>query len=491
MSRLLSGVGLLMYATLAGGSAVADQPNILFIISDDQCYLDMGAYGNDEVATPHLDRLAEQGARFTHAYNMGSYSPAVCIASRTMLVTGQFLWRARETTEQADQWTDDGRYWPQRMAAAGYHTSFAGKWHVPRANAGRLFDLTRNVRPGMPNDFPEGYNRPLEGQPDPWSPSDPRWEGFWRGGTHWSEVLAEDAEQLLAAAADAADEGRPFFTYVAFNAPHDPRQAPREDVERYPQEEIRVPASFLPEYPYNEEMASGRRLRDERLAPFPRSEYSIRVHRGEYYAIITHMDRQIGRILEALEATGQADNTYVFFTSDHGLAVGHHGLFGKQNMYDHSLRVPLVVRGPGIEAGRVIETPVYLQDVMPTALELAGIDPADSVDFRSLLPHLHPEDGGGAAPSYEAVYGAYLDRQRAIVVDGYKLILYPTIRRVRLFDLENDPDEIEDLSGSPDMRPRILTMLERLRGLQADTGDTLDLDEAFGDPDRWVTGPEA
>ena len=491
-SRLARALALLAALWMPLAATADELPNIVLIISDDQSFFDIAASGNDELHTPHLDRLTAEGTRFTHAYNMGSYSPAVCVASRSMLVTGQFLWHAQRIDR--DQWADQGRYWPQLMREAGYHTSFAGKWHVPGANAQALFDLTRHIRPGMPNDFPEGYNRPIEGQPDPWSPSDPRWEGFWRGGTHWSEVLAEDAEHLLAAAAEAADEGRPFFSYLAFNAPHDPRQAPQEDVDRYPQAEVRLPANFLPEYPYNEAMASGRRLRDERLAPFPRTDYSVRVHRSEYYAIITHMDRQIGRILEAIEATGQADNTYVFFTSDHGLAVGQHGLFGKQNMYDHSLRVPFIVRGPGIAAGKVIDTPIYLQDVMPTALELAGVEIPETVHFNSLLPLLQgtaDAAGRAAAPPYAAIYGAYLDRQRAVIVNGHKLILYPTARRVRLYDLETDPDETNDLAADPDMRPRMTAMLAALRELQEHTGDTLDLDQAFGDPDQWITESES
>ncbi|HAV61561.1 MAG TPA: choline-sulfatase, partial [Verrucomicrobiales bacterium] len=110
--------------------------------------------------------------------------------------------------------------------------------------------------------------------------------------------------------------------------------------------------------------------------------HAVKVHRQEYYAIITHMDAQIGRILDALEATGKADNTHIFFTADHGLAVGHHGLLGKQNMYEHSLRPPLIVAGPGIPRGRRIEARVYLQDIMPTTLELAGAPVPDHVEFR-------------------------------------------------------------------------------------------------------------
>jgi arylsulfatase A-like enzyme len=162
--------------------------------------------------------------------------------------------------------------------------------------------------------------------------------------------------------------------YIAFNAPHDPRQSPKEYVDRYPLDRISMPRSFVPEYPFNEAMASGRKLRDEKLAPFPRTEYSVKVNRQEYYAIITHMDDQIGRILDALEKSGQADNTYLFFSADHGLAVGRHGLMGKQNLFDHSVRVPLMLVGPGVPAGEKRDASVYLQDIMATSLELAGAE---------------------------------------------------------------------------------------------------------------------
>src|SRR5690606_15437259 len=145
------------------------------------------------------------------------------------------------------------------------------------------------------------------------------------------------------------------------------------------------PEPFLPSYPLD---IGSNRIRDEQLAPFPRTEHAVKVHRQEYYAIITHLDAQIGRILDALEASGQAENTYIVFTSDHGLACGHHGLMGKQNMYEHSMRVPFVVVGPGVTAGQRIDAPIYVQDIMPTTLEWAGAKVPEGVDFRSLVPLL-------------------------------------------------------------------------------------------------------
>ncbi len=447
----------------------AGKPNILFIFSDDQSYEAVGAFGHTDIDTPNLDRLVENGTTFTHAYNMGAWQGAVCVASRTMLMSGRTLWRARKLGRSLDAESQAGRLWPQRMAAQGYKTYFSGKWHVS-IDPEKCFDHVVNKRPGMPRAKREAYHRPPVGAPDPWSPSDPGQGGFWDGGRHWSEVLADDGIAFIDQAAKSED---PFFMMLAFNAPHDPRQSPQEYVDRYPLDRIKLPESFLPEYPFNEAMGAGRNLRDEYLAPFPRDENAVKIHRQEYYAITTHMDTQVGRILDALEKSGKADNTWIIFSSDHGLGVGHHGLFGKQNMYDHSLRVPFIVTGPDVKAGAKIDAPIHLQDVMATAIDLAGGD-NEGIEFQSLLPLLRGEDGG-----LDAVYAAYMGTQRAVVHDGWKLILYPKAETARLFNLADDPREINDLAADPAMLDRKKSLYAKLRELQARHGDNLDLDAVF------------
>lgn len=467
MKRITSSLALLLAfaaSSLTGRSS--DKPNILVLFTDDQAVETIRALGEIDIDTPSLDRLVARGTTFTHAYNMGSYSPAVCVASRTMLMTGRSLWEAQRLHADADEERAAGRFWPQLLAGAGYRTYFTGKWHV-MADAAKAFDRASHVRPGMPKDTPVGYGRPLEGQPDPWSPSDPAFGGFWEGGTHWTEVTADDAIGFLA---EAKARPEPFFMYVAFNAPHDPRQAPKNHVDQYPLSRIAVPRSFLPEYPHNEAIGSGRTLRDERLAPFPRTKHAVKVHRAEYYAMVTHLDEHIGRVLAALDQSGKAENTWIFLTSDHGLAVGHHGLFGKQNMYEHSLRVPFIVVGPGVAAGRKIATPIYLQDMMATSLDLAGVEKPDHVFFNSLLPQLHSEE---ASPSYPEIYGAYLNRQRAIVHGGYKLIAYPAANAVRLYHLAQDPEETRDLANDPGHQRVRKDLEERLRRLQQTMEDPL------------------
>jgi choline-sulfatase len=405
---------------------------------------------------------------------MGSWQPAVCIPSRTMLVTGRSLWRAEALYKSTDQERATGRLWPQLLERRGYRTYFTGKWHV-NTDAARTFTVARHIRPGMPKDVKEAYHRPLAGQPDPWSPSDPKFGGFWEGGKHWSEVTADDAIEFLS---QTKGSGQPFFAYIAFNAPHDPRQSPKEFVDKYPLDRLRVPSNFLPAYPHRDAIGCGPSLRDERLGPFPRTEHAVKVHRREYFALVTHLDAQIGRILEALEASGQATNTWIFYTADHGLAVGHHGLFGKQNMYEHSLRVPFIVVGPGVKAGGKVTAPIYLQDVMPTSLEIAGVPKPSSVDFHSLLPLLRGESSPAAR---DAIYGAYLDLQRAVIHDGWKLILYPKAQVARLYHLADDPQEMRDLAADAARGPVQQRLFRRLLLLQKELGDKLDLTAAFPD----------
>ncbi|MEM7387986.1 MAG: sulfatase-like hydrolase/transferase [Verrucomicrobiota bacterium] len=451
-------------------SAAEEKPNFLFIFADDHSFDSVGGLGNSEVATPHIDSLIDSGTTFTRCYNQGGWNGAVCIASRTMLLTGRYLWQAqREEATLNEDYLQKNRLWPQLLATAGYETYFSGKWHI-KTDANKAYRTCRHVRPGMPNQTKAGYDRPHEGKEDPWSPWDPKFEGFWKGGKHWSEVLADDGEDYLEM---AAESDKPFFIHLAFNAPHDPRQAPKSYVDRYPLDKVAVPPSYVPLHPLE---IGCNRIRDEKLAPFPRTEYAVKVNRQEYYAIITHMDDQIGRILDALKKSGKADNTYIIFSADHGLSVGSHGLLGKQNMYDHSVRVPWVITGPGIPKGKKLNNPIYLQDVLPTTLELAGIPVPQSVQFKSTVGQIRK----GESSPYPSIYGAYIDFQRMIQKGDLKLIVYPKIKKTLLFNLKEDPLEMKALSGPEHAETRKALFADLLK-LQKTTADRLDLTAAFPD----------
>jgi choline-sulfatase len=184
------------------------------------------------------------------------------------------------------------------------------------------------------------------------------------------------------------------------------------------------------------------------------------------------MDHQIGRILEALEATGKADNTYIIFTADHGIAVGHHGLLGKQSMFDHSMRTPFFIDGPGIKKDSRSDTPIYLQDIMPTTLAFAGADIPEWVEFKSLQPLLT----GKTETHYSRIYGKYTNRQRMMIKGDYKLIIYPAIKKMLLFNMKKDPDEMNDLSDNPEYSTLLKSMKSEFKELQQEMGDDLDID---------------
>ena len=354
------------------------------------------------------------------------------------------------------------------MENAGYETFMAGKWHVKIA-PDSIFSHTGQIRGGMPKQTPEGYDRPRDENDWEWTPWDTSFGGYWEGGKHWSEVLADEAVAYLE---ETSGSKRPFFMYVAFNAPHDPRQSPKAYVDMYPLENIHLPSNFQPLYPDKELIGCGEDLRDERLAPFPRTEYAVKVHRQEYYAIISHLDSQVKRILDALDKSGKRENTYVVFTADHGLSCGHHGLMGKQNMYDHSMRVPLFVVGPGIPHGKHVDADVYLQDVMPTVLELAGAAKPDHLEFNSLLPFIR---GSRRESCYDAIYGCYMDRQRMVRQTGYKLILYPYASKMLLFDMDNDPEEMVNLASEDAYGGKLSQLFQKFLELQVQMDDTLDM----------------
>lgn len=441
------------------------KPDILFLLADDYAFNLVHALGCNEIQTPNLDRLVHRGVSFTNCYNQGGWHGAVCVASRTMLMTGLFLWQAKAAEKKLEELSTARRLWPQYLCDAGYKTFFSGKWHVncpPEA----VFERTAHVRPGMPPDIPTQYNRPLPEKEDLFDPADPALGGHFSGGRHWSEVLADDGIRFLR---EAAENAEPFFLYLAFNAPHDPRQSPQPCLDLYDPKALPVPRNFLPEYPLKDAIGCGVGLRDERLAPFPRTEDAVRTHRREYYAAITHLDIQVGRILQALERSGRMDSTIIIFTGDNGLAAGCHGLMGKQNMFEHSMKVPLVIAGPGIPQDKRLDELVYMQDVMPTTLDLANMPLPSHLSFRSLCPLLRGTTGAG----YDAVYGAYMDLQRMVRVNNHKLIFYPRIGRYLLFDLATDPDELHDLAPEPALAPTLTRLRDTLTLQQQLTADPL------------------
>ena len=277
---------------------------------------------------------------------------------------------------------------------------------------------------------------------------------------HSVKLIADAAVEFLRGQSGAA----PFLCYVAFNAPHDPRLAPQSYHDRYNAHRPPLPANFLPRHPFDN---GALEIRDEQLAPWPRTPEIVRQHLADYYAAIEHLDAQVGRILDALEASGQAEKTLVVFTSDHGLAIGSHGLFGKQNLYDHSMHSPLIIAGPGIPKGRRIDALCYLLDIFPTLGELAGVPGPEGSEGRSLAPIL----AGRQRTGRDSIFTAYADTQRAVRDERWKLIVYPKVHKTQLFDLRNDPGEMHDLAEDPNHAGELERLTELLRDWQGRLDD--------------------
>ncbi|MEX0585679.1 MAG: sulfatase-like hydrolase/transferase, partial [Pirellulales bacterium] len=267
---------------------------------------------------------------------------------------------------------------------------------------------------------------------------------------------------------------KPFFILIEFAGPHDPRGTNPESDALYNTDAIPLPANYLPFHPFdNGEML----IRDEQLEAWPRTEQAVRRHLHDYYAMISYMDEQIGRLFSQLDDEGETANTIVAFMSDHGLAIGSHGLFGKQNLYEDGMKPPLMFRGPGVPHGESAAL-VYLFDIYPTLCGLTGVPLPDGIDGRDLTPVIQ----GREESVRDTVFLSYRDVQRAVRHGDWKLIRYPQVDVTQLFNLADDPHELHDLAGDPAQTARVESMLTLLAEEQGQWDDTQPLSVANPKP---------
>jgi arylsulfatase A-like enzyme len=435
------------------------RPNIIVLLSDDQRYDTIGALGNSEIRTPNLDRLVARGTSFTRAHIMGGTAPAVCVASRAMLLSGQSLFRADERLTA--EVTGRGRkgpftLFPEYFKQNGYRTFGTGKWHNRSPLYSRCFTAGENIFfGGMTDQWKVPLHNFRTQAPYPVEPDAV-------ATRHSSELFSDAAINFL----QQQSGPDPFLMYVAYTVPHDPRSAPDEFRKIYSPEKIRVPASFVPVHPFdNGEL----KIRDEMLAPFPRTPGVIQQHIADYYATITHMDAQIGRVIDAVNRSRHAGNTIIVFASDNGLALGRHGLLGKQSLYDHSIRVPLVMAGPSIPKGRRTSSLSYLYDLFPTLCELSGLPVPSDVEGRSLMPAIRRPD----AAVRDSLLLAYRDLHRGVTTGDWKLIRYRvgSERHAQLFHLRQDPHEMKNLISTEAAKSQVQLLDKLLDEWMVKTGD--------------------
>lgn len=443
-------------ASPAWSAEAARRPNVLFLFADDMRADSIGALGNSVIKTPNLDTLVQRGFAFRNAYCLGGNSPAVCTPSRNMLLSGNayFRWKDHVSPVGAKNQVGllapgDAPNFPLSMKDAGYVTYHHGKRGNTAVEIQAKFDQNKYLK----ND--EGDR--LDGEP--------------------GKEIVDGAIEFVS----GPREDKPFFMYLAFGNPHDPRVAAPKYLEQYEPAKIPLPKNFLPVHPFNNgEMT----VRDEKLLPWPRTAEAIRKTYHEYYATITGLDFHIGRLLAALKESGQMDNTIIIFSADQGIAIGSHGLLGKQSLYDAAMKCPLIFAGPGIPHGQS-DALVYLLDIYPTVCELAGAPVPGRIDGRSFADVI----AGKTKAARPELFFSYMGVQRAWRDERWKIIRYPNVNVTQLFDLQSDPDEMHDLSQEPTQAPRREEMLVRLKAAQEKFGDTLPLTVTSPKPAAWTPPP--
>ena len=445
-------LALIPVAALRAADQPPIKPNILHIHADDHRPDGLHALGNPLLQTPNLDSLVGRGMTFTHCYTMGSMTGAVCTPSRTMMLTGRSWLRIPKAPAAAPNAGDPATFLPRVIAAAGYQT-----WHMGKSG----------------NGFPAGLKEFETSVID-----DARGDTPGSDRAHCSQRLADRTIGFLKSRA-TSHEARPFYIYIAPSVPHDPRSAEPRFHKLYDPARIPLSPAFMPQHPFdNGEMS----VRDEKLAPWPRTPEDTKQQNADYYSCITGLDHHIGRIFAELKASGQLDNTIIIFSGDNGLSMGDHGLFGKQNLYEFGgMHVPLVIAGPGIPRSKS-DALVYLMDLFPTFAEFTGAEIPAGVEGKSLVPLL----SGKQTKVRDLLYTAYRDCQRSIRDDRWKLIRYPLVDRTQLFDLNTDPHESHNLADQPAQAPKVAELTALLKQEMNIFGDTAPLKVANPKPAGWT-----
>ena len=427
-------------AALRADDSPPKKPNILFIIADDQSPFDLKVYDPESALnTPVIDRLAAEGMVFDGAHQMGAWAGGVCTPSRHMIMSGRTLWHIPDkTTPGRSPLSADPKYVPTDLPShtlaavfnsAGYDTMRTCKQGNSYAAANKLFTVVRDATK--------------------------------RGGTD-KTGSAWHAEQVLDYLKDREGSGDsdPFLIYFGFSHPHDTRDGKSELLDKYGAvnhkdkntlpaahpNQPRLPANYLPAHPFDN---TDMQVRDEVGVSGVwknRDERTIRNEIGREFACSENIDIQIGRVLEQLEAMGELDSTYIFYTADHGMAIGRHGLQGKQNLYEHTWRVPFIAKGPGIKPGTRAAGNIYLLDVLATLCDLADIEPPTSCEGISFKPVLDSKQDSIRDVLYGCYCGGAKPGMRCVKQGDWKLIKYESPEdgtgETQLFDLADNPNEL-------------------------------------------------
>jgi choline-sulfatase len=452
-----------------------NRPNILIIVGDDHAGGTLGIDGDPRRATPRLDDLARQGVRFDRAY---CNSP-LCTPSRQSLISGRLphaVGVTQLTTPLPERVTTLGDW----LTDLGYHTAAFGKMHFnDHENHGFAERLdSHDWRNDLRQHPPKGGD-----QRRPWKPFvDPA--SVWLNADNRSFGLPDESMESTYYARQAAELFRrqkyrrePFALVVGFYDPHSPFRYPDDWTRRFRPEDFPTP---------NISDADRR----DRPAVFSKlSPSEIQGVQAAYYTSMSFLDENVGRILDALDASGLANDTVVVYVGDNGYMLGQHGRFEKHCFYEPAIRVPLIVRWPKhLDADRRVSAMVELVDLFPTLMDLAGLPGIPEPHGRSLVPLLRADQD---ATGHDVIFSEYLENEEAMVSSGrYKLIVgngrverkdgyatghAPPGPYERLYDLQSDPGETTDIAGRPELRSTRDELRHRLHERLTTTRDRLDL----------------
>ncbi|MGQ0543852.1 MAG: sulfatase-like hydrolase/transferase [Betaproteobacteria bacterium] len=448
--------------------------NLLFILSDQHDHEVLGCAGHGVVKTPNIDRLAREGTRFTNAI-----TPCpLCVPARASLATGRYVHQVR-FWDNASPYDGSVRSWAHRLRALGHRVAAIGKLHY-RSDADdngfsesfrnlHVLDALGDILGLVRKDAPERggarkYAREIG----------PRESTY----TKYDREIAGLAVDWLRARASAPDR-KPWMLFVGFVMPHFPLYAPPEFYRLYPLESVPPPRLNSPA----ERISHPFLLEMERVLPYDRyfTDQTRKIAIASYFGMVSLLDHHIGQLMQTLAETGLDRTTRVIYTSDHGEMLGNHGMWGKMCFYQESVAVPLIMKGEGVPAARVEDSPVSLLDFYPTFLEAVGAEPDAEerlLPGRSLFATLRdpdPDPGRIQFSEYHAaaaVTGAYMLRS-----GRWKYVHYVSMAP-QLFDLHSDPYESSDLGESPS-HAGVRTELEKALRKVVDTERTSE--QAFAD----------
>ncbi|QQA43869.1 sulfatase [Pelagovum pacificum] len=449
---------------------MTDRPNILWICTDQQRFDTLGCYGNTFVKTPNIDRLAEEGVLFENTY---SQSP-VCTPSRASFLTGRYP-RTTRTRQNGQDIPEDERLISRLLADGGYTCGLSGKLHLSACHPSVAPDHERRIDDGYAAFHWSHHPVPLMKRGatgNNWATNE---YDLWlreRGkgvtstpveeGSHVTYGMPEEDHQTTWCAQKAItfieaheELDRPWMFSVNIFDPHHPFDPPEEYLKPYLD---RLDEIELPNYEDGElETKTLLQKLDHAgayggRAGFDYDKMTEREHklvRAAYWAMCDLIDSQVGRMLEALDRTGQRDDTIVIFMSDHGEMLGDHGIYLKgPYFYEEAVHVPLIISGPGFQKGKRVKGLAELIDLAPTLLEAAGLPIYEGMQGQSILPQLTTDAESDKQDVYCEYYNAMpwhpadVNPQATMVFDGrYKISLYHTDGEVELYDLETDPKE--------------------------------------------------